>query len=368
MWLRGERGAGWVHLIRMRGKVLGLVGLVVGGLVLGPGVAGACACGAVVADSRLEAVQETALVEIGDGTEAVTLNIATEPGSGATEAAFVMPVPARAGFELADGKVFAELDRFSQPRVEYRDVERDFDGDGAGAAPADDGASDITVTDQVTVGPYEVAQLTGTDATSVANWLHANGFTLPDAIGARLAPYLADGWLVVAVHLVPTTADFALPPMRLTFPTDEPVYPMRLSAAADTAQPTRLYVLADHRTDASNPAPQGPDPDATFAGWVDRDNLADYPLLAEHVTGTQFLTRYDGRFEPRLITDDIHLTQAPVDQTHRTVVYRTRYVDGGSTTTVIWLLAFVAAGLVVAPLAVLLRRRSSRPPAAQTRQ
>jgi uncharacterized protein DUF2330 len=345
----------------MRGRAFLTVVLAVGGLLAGPGVAGACACGAVLADTRLEPVQETALVELGDGTESVTLNIATEPGSGATEAAFVMPVPARASFELADGKIFGELDEFSQPRIEYRDVERDVDGDGAGAAPGQDGASDVTVTDQVTVGPYEVAQLTGTDATTVENWLHANGFMLPEAIGARLTPYLAEGWLVVAVRLVPTSGDFGLPPMRLSFPTTEPVYPMRLSAAAETAQPMRLYVLADHRMDASSPAPTGPDPDVTFAGWVGRDNLADYPLLAEKVTGTRFLTRYDGRFEPRLITDDMHLTQAATDQTHREVVYRTRYVDDGSTTTVIWLLAVVAAALVVATIAVLLRR-SGRPP------
>ena len=353
----------------MRWRAFSIVVLVVGGLLGGPGVAGACACGAVLADTRLEPVQETALVEIGAGTEAITLNIATEPGSGATEAAFVMPVPARAAFELADGQVFAELDRFSQPRVAYRDVARDLDGDGAGEAPAGDAASDVTVTDQVTVGPYEVAQLTGTDATSVADWLHANGFMLPDTIGARLSPYLAAGWLVVAVHLVPTTADFGLPPMRLSFPTTEPVYPMRLSSAAETAQPTRLYVLADHRTDASSPAPDGPDPDVTFAGWLGPDDLAGYPLLAEHVTGRQFLTRYDGRFEPRLITDDIHLTKAATDQTHREVVYRTRYVDDDSTTTVIWLLAIVAAALVIATLTVLLRR-SGRPradPAGQPR-
>ncbi|HEV7647284.1 MAG TPA: DUF2330 domain-containing protein [Actinophytocola sp.] len=344
--------------------VLPLVAL--GMLITGPGVAGACACGAILADQRLRAVQETALVHLTEGTEAVTLNVTTQ--TQATQAAFLMPVPARAKFELADATVFTELDEISRPRVEYRTKEVDA-GSSGGAAPGAE--SNVTVTDHTDVGPFEVAQLTGTDSAAVADWLDAHHFTLPPELADALTPYLAEGWLVVAVQLTPDTAGktFAegLPPMRMTFRTDEPVYPVRLSATAEYSQPLRLYVLADHRMDASNPAPPGQEPEATFAGRLRPADLADRPVLAKLVTGGEFLTRYDAAFQPSEITDDIHLTRAANDEPYRAVVTETRYVTRSSATTVVmWavtigiaVLFLGGAALLLSAAFVLRRRRSS---------
>jgi hypothetical protein len=337
--------------------VLTLVALAV--LGAGPGVAGACACGAVLADQRLQAVQETALVTLTGRTEAVTLNVAAQ--TEATRAAFLMPVPARARFELADAKVFAELDDISRPRVEYRDVETDGNGSG-GAAPG--GAERVTVIDHTTVGPFEVAQLAGHDSAAVTTWLGANDFELPPALKGALDPYLAEGWLVVAVKLAPDTAGetFAggLPSMRLTFDTDEPVYPMRLSATAEYAQPLRLYVLADHRMDISNPAPAGPAPQLTFAGAVRPADLADHPVLAKQVHGQRFLTRYDATPEPAEISADIRFTQAAKDASYRAVVTEIRYVSGPAIS-MTGLLSTVGGGTLVLLLVALGRRLLRRP-------
>ncbi|MPZ82632.1 MAG: DUF2330 domain-containing protein [Actinophytocola sp.] len=332
---------------------LGLVGV-------GPGVAGACACGAVLADERLEATQETALVELAGATESVTLNITTR--TQATEAAFIMPVPSRAAFELADAEVFSELDRISRPRVDYRDVV--VDGDGTGGA-ANDG-DHVTVTDHVDVGPYELAQLAGADSTAVTDWLADNDFTLPADLAGALTPYLSEGWLVVAVRLTPetegTTFAEGLPPMRLTFGTDEPVYPMRLSATAEYGQPLRLYVLADHRMDASNPAPQGGGPELTYAGPLRPADVARYPILADMVTGQRFLTRFDATFSPDHITDDIHLTRAATDDSYRAVVVESRYVTGTPAgEVVLWALAGAGLLAVSALVVVAAVRRSRRP-------
>lgn len=347
--------------------VLPLVAL--GMLSTGPGVAGACACGAILADQRLQAVQETALVRFTAGTEAVTLNVATRPAGtqAATQAAFLMPVPARAKFELADATVFTELDEITRPRIEYRTKEID-EGSSGGAAPGAE--STVTVTDHTEVGPFEVAQLTGTDSTAVADWLTAHHFTLSDDLAGALTPYLADGWLVVAVQLTPddTTGTFAegLPPMRMTFRTDAPVYPMRLSATAEYAQPLRLYVLADHRMAASNPTAPDEAPEPTFAGRLSAADLTDHPAVAKLATGGEVLTRYDAEFTPSEITDDIHLTPAATDEPYRAVVTETRYVTRSSTATVaFWVVAIglgtlvVGGGALLAAAFALRRRRSS---------
>ncbi|WP_460304360.1 DUF2330 domain-containing protein [Actinocorallia aurea] len=319
-----------------------------------PARSGACACGAFVANDRLHAQRETALVELAGRTETITLSV--QARSEATQAAFLMPVPARARFAVADGNLFPELDRISRPEVRVRRVE--VDGDGSGGAPgsAERGA---TVVDHVEVGPYEVAQLTGTDATAVSRWLDAHDFTLPDDLGGALGPYLAEGWLVVAVRLAPASGSLSagLPPMRLAYETDTPVYPMRLSATAEGRQPLRLYVLADHRMDVTNPAPRGGAPEVTFAGEVKPDPA--YPALSAALTGPRFLTRYDGDFDAAQITDDIRFTRAVSDEPYRAVVTVTEYVDSPwPDGAALWALG--AAALATGAVVIARRRRSAR--------
>lgn len=335
----------------------------------------ACACGAFISDSRLEATHETALVSLdpaddpaagGKIDETVTVNIATE--SDADAAAFVMPVPERAKFELADPKLFVDLDELSKPEIKVKEVE--IEGDGAGAPGAPDDGEQVIVTDQIKVGPYDVAQLSGTSSKAVATWLEANGFELSDGLGKALTPYLKEGWKIVAVKLTPAGAKktFAdgLPPMQMAFTTDEPVYPMRLSKLGNPTQPFRLYVLADHRMDISNPAPDLDEPEVTFAGWVAPNDLADYPALAKRVTEKRFLTRYDKELEASYITDDITFTQAAADEADRAVVIRTEYVtkssipglsDDSGTNVVAWVGFGVLGLLAVASVVVAVRKR-----------
>ncbi|WP_173060108.1 DUF2330 domain-containing protein [Phytohabitans houttuyneae] len=334
-------------------RIAAVVALAVAMVGLNPAISGACACGAFVANDKLRAQQETALVELSGRTESITLSV--QARSTATQAAFLMPVPARARFEVADGALFAELDRISRPEVKVRRVTAE--GDGAGGGPQAGGGA--TVVDHIEIGPYEVAQLAGTDTTAVTKWLADNDFTLPTALGGALKPYLEEGWLVVAVRLAPTSGSLSagLPPMRLAFETDAPVYPMRLSATAEDQQPLRLYVLADHRVDISNPAPEGSTPDLTFAGEVKPD--PQYPTLSAALTGTRFLTRYDGDFAPAQITDDIRITRSATDEPHRAVVTVTEYVRSPWPTLAVPLFILVVA-LVMAAVAIVRRRQTSR--------
>jgi hypothetical protein len=135
---------------------------------------------------------------------------------------------------------------------------------------------------------------------------------------------------------------------------------MRLSAAAERSQPLRLYVLADHRMDVTDPTPGDSKPDLTFAGWLTRDELDEHPELAKLVPERRFLTRYDARVDPEKVTDDIHLTRAAEDGAYRAVVVQTRYVEGPSTAevTLVVLGGVVLVGLAVG--AILARRRQRR--------
>lgn len=163
----------------------------------------------------------------------------------------------------------------------------------------------MTVVDHTTVGPFEVAQLAGTDSAAVTD-------------------------------------------------------PMRLSATAEFAQPLRLYVLADHRMDMTNPAPNGRTPELTYANRLRPADLADHPILAGMVEGQRFLTRYDAEFHPEQITGDIRLTPAASDATYRAVVVEDHYVTVPSSGTVAAWAIGIVIGLILLVF-LLLKLPAKRP-------
>ncbi|TDQ05624.1 DUF2330 domain-containing protein [Labedaea rhizosphaerae] len=303
------------------------VAVLAGGLgVASPLAAQACGCGGFVADEKVSVHQETAVVQLTPGHEVVSMQFAAD--TTATKAAWVMPVPRRASMELGDQALFDQLEQLTAPEVRTVEVEGDDDGDGrgAGAAPPSS-APPVSVTDRVTLGPYDVAQLTGSDPKAVAKWLTDNGFTISPKLSEGLAKYLSDGWQVVAVKMSGAgdhSLGGVLPPLRVSFDSPRAVYPMRLSAGASTPQSLRLYVLADHKMSATSPAPADGELQLYFAGVNDQ---ARYPAVPATAGTPTFVTRYDGDWPtPSDITDDISFTQAPDDQPYKTVITQRKVV------------------------------------------
>lgn len=313
-------------------------------------------------------IEETALIEIGDGTEVITLRMGLETKPGATapdSVAFVMPVPSQAEFALAEPEIFDELDDLTRPlqREEVIDTgieifnpfADDSDGGVGGGAPT----GGATVLTQTTIGPYDVVQLTGETVAPVQEWLTTNGFALDPALGDGLAAYLAEGWTVVAVKLTADAAagtDLAgaLPPMRISFATSTPVYPMRLSAAAQQKQQLRLYVLADHRYDAGAAGPSLDDSaQLIYAQPVEPADVAAYSSIKNVISEPGFLTRYDISIaDPAAITSDIALTQAASDEAYREVITTTVYRQSDSSQLISLALSILV--WIVLPLALVI--------------
>ncbi len=218
----------------------------------------ACGCGAYVPDGPGSSVaDERALIAWDGATEDILMSLSVTGSS--ERAAWVMPVPSAARVTLGDTEVFSELGRLTAPRIEYRDswwptLPWLIWG---GAAPETAGVpgGGVNVLGRQRLGPFDVTRLAADDPTALANWLSDNGFPQPDGLEVNLAPYVADGWEIVAVQLVPAEADGsltgALQPLRLSFASDTVVYPMRLSRSATMSQYIDLYVLAEHRMDPS---------------------------------------------------------------------------------------------------------------------
>ncbi len=319
----------------------------------------ACGCGAYIPDRAGAAVvNERALISWDGSREDILMSFGVTGSSG--RAAWVMPVPSAAQVSLGDSAVFGELARVTAPRIEYRDSwwpTFDWLNDGTSATLDTAGTrpgSRVDVLSTQRIGPFDVTRLRGEDPAALAGWLAAKGFPHPEGLDANLAPYVADGWEIVAIQLVAAGHGAALSgtlqPLRLSFAADEVVYPMRLSRSATTPQDVDLYVLAEHRMDPSRLPVRGNAPTLEFAGRIDAPVLASYG-------GGHYLTRWTNQLgAPAQIDGDYVFTRAESDIDHQQVILRTR--NRGDITGVA-LLGVIFAGAAAA-VVFAVRRRQAR--------
>lgn len=322
----------------------------------------ACGCGAYIPDRAGAAVvDERALIAWDGRAEDILMSFGVTGAS--DRAAWLMPVPSAAQVSLGDAGVFEQLARITAPRVEYRDswwptfdwLQPGSEGalETAGARPG----TGVDVLSTQHIGPFEVTRLRGDDPAALARWLAGHGFPHPDGLDTNLAPYVADGWEIVAIQLAAETSGTAparltgaLQPLRLTFAADEVVYPMRLSRAAKNPQSVDLYLLAEHRMDPSGLPVTGNPPTLQFAGRV------DVPALAPYAGGGHYLTRWTDHFAvPADIDGDYVFTRAEKDTDYQQVILRTR--NRGDITGLA-LLGVMFVGMAVA--VVLAVRRQAR--------
>ncbi|MEU6842307.1 DUF2330 domain-containing protein [Streptomyces sp. NPDC046716] len=329
----------------------------------------ACGCGAMIPRTghQVTVTAETSAIAWDGRTEQIVMRLSLTGDS--KDAAWIMPVPHRATAELGDPALFSALTEETAPahRTRHHFWPRgddwpfggDTDTSGDAALPGATADPGVHVVGRQRLGPFDVARLTATDPTALADWLKDNGFKLPARLENALRPYVDQGWEYVAIRLAP--ADDAKPlagqldPLHLTFASDRLVYPMRLSQLAASAQHLNLYVLAAHRMEPRS-AIGGSTPKVTFAG--DLGTLPPGPL-AELAGDTRYLTAIDQDFwRPQEIGGDHELRRAAHDTPYREVVYKDELLTVGPDLPV-WLLTVLGA-LTAGVSAALLRARAHR--------
>lgn len=268
----------------------------------------ACACGAPAPQPgyEVDVDRENAIVRWDGQREEIVMQL--DMRSDAGETGLVVPTPNPATVTAGDAAIFEALDTAIQP---VRVVEQDWWGPGigfgtAGGAPGD-GAPEVLA--QVQLGPIEATTLAASDADGLSLWLQENGYELAPAVTDELGPYVELGWSFVALKLTGELPfDGELDPIRFTFDSDELVYPMRMSRAAENSQTVRLWVLDDHRATVTWTGGEAFDSE-TRVTWAGRPTD---PVITEL---GEYLTVIDLYFsDPALqIKGDIAIGQAPDD-------------------------------------------------------
>ncbi len=315
--------------------------------------------------------QRAIVIDRGDA-ETIVLQTAYE--GDASDFAWVIPVPelitASEAVGVAEARVFDTLHDLTVPR------QMTWTSSSAvcGCSGSDDGAvveNGVTVWETLRVEDYEVAVLSAEASDNLAGWLNANGYGFPDGHESTLQYYLDRQSFFVAFKIAPAAegrddqnagggdappslgdgAAEEMDPITLTFPTDELVFPMRISRVSTKGRvEVLIYVIGPHRAAGDNYATTEVEAPADYAGddfqsaynrWFEEaiENAGGKALVVEYAaplptwtadnspltdllaSGEEwFITRLRTRLSPEQMSEDIVLTAAATDERFEVVV------------------------------------------------
>jgi hypothetical protein len=263
-----------------------------------------------------------------DGVE--NLHILPKFGGDAREFAWIVPTPAVPTVALSAAELFYDLSRLTAPEYRYRD-----DGWSCSSedviydAPA---AGGVEVIEDRILGEYQVLVLGADDAAALADSLTAWGYLHEHNVAAvrpLLDDYVDRGWSFTAVRIDPALIDDTFPehtywygtlqPLQLTFATDEPVYPLKISAlSAAASSQVVLYAVADRRLDF-------PGAETTYANRLTSGELAAirsrYPSAAPWLAAGDFVTKLERRYTPVQMEADLVLETADTQDEFLRIYY-----------------------------------------------
>lgn len=98
------------------------------------------------------------------------------------------------------------------------------------------------------VGVYDVSVIQSKRGTDVTGWLTSNGFACPPAASSVISDYASDGWCFLTAKVAPSEGkDVTHHPLRVRFPIENPIYPMRLTGVDAEPILLDLYVIGEKR-------------------------------------------------------------------------------------------------------------------------
>jgi MYXO-CTERM domain-containing protein len=162
--------------------------------------------------------------------------------------AWVLPVKGTVKVGLSSDALFEALDGLTASQVREPAVP------GCRPAPAqnDRGPIDagfgggVTVKERETVGPYDVVQLSATNANALTDWLTQNGFAIPQDVAPLFADYVAQQFDFVAMKLTPKAGVELMRPVRISMNGASTQMPLRpIAAGTGASVGITLYVVGE---------------------------------------------------------------------------------------------------------------------------
>lgn len=192
-----------------------------------------------------------------------------------------------------------------------------FAAKGNDAESFNNGAGGIEVLDQGSAGPYDfvVIQVDSTVENNVQlalDWLDENNYEVTDVGPDLIKPYLDDGYNLLAIRLQKSSDTGSIRPIKLTYETDHPMIPIKLTAvAANEDMGVLVWILGDSRAVPVNY--KALEINDAILDWFQPQNVYNDVIImaANEASGQGFVTEHA---QPATQLSSVMFTQAEEQQ------------------------------------------------------
>ena len=145
------------------------------------------------------------------------------------------------------------------------------------------------------VGPYGFDVVGSDDPDALVTWLKENGYQVTTDMEPIIDLYVQEGSVFLAMKLRPDQGIQDIEPVKVTYPSEQPMIPLRLTAvAANPDMGVTVWIYADQQATPSNYASMNvKDEEIVFFDWTGRNNYRQ--LMGEKANqygGQAFITEY----------------------------------------------------------------------------
>jgi hypothetical protein len=174
-----------------------------------------------------------------------------------------------------------------------QDFDFDFGFAGAGA-PAEMAASDVQVFATGEVGPFGFDVIGSEDPNALINWLRDNSYRVEPPMEPLINVYVEEQFVFLAMKLLPDQGVQDIQPIQVTYPSERPMIPLRLTAvAANPDMAVLTWFFADSQAIPTNYAHMEIlDHEITFFSLGGNNYRQLLGQRANEFAGRAFITEY----------------------------------------------------------------------------
>jgi hypothetical protein len=235
----------------------------------------------------------------------------------AEDFSWVLPLPAPIGAEDIEVpetafNAFIELETATAPVFippPLPNCAQDAFGDLA-FAPAAEGAAGqdgVTIFASGEVGPFGFDVIGSDDPTALIMWLRDNSYQVTEQMEPLIMVYVNEGFSFLAMRLLPDQGVDSIQPIMVTYPSEGPMIPLRLTAvAANPDMAVQVYVYADRQAVPVNYAHmQIRDEELTFFTFGGNNYRTLMSERADQFGGQAFITEYAAPAQELPVSDPL---------------------------------------------------------------
>ena len=308
--------------------------LLISCLVFFTSISTSFACGGLFCQNVPVAQQAERIIFTVNGNGTITAYVQINYTGAAPEFSWVVPVPSVPEIDVAEIETFDEIDRLTQPIILAPPVPScaqmppmPMAAMAESTMDMDDDMGAVEILASGTAGPYAYDVVDSPDPDALVEWLNENDYQVTEDMIPLIHVYNEEGMPFLAMKLQPEAGVQDIQPIAMTYDSELPMIPIRLTAVAATPNMNILtWIFSEKQAIPENYAnPRIPDTDirGDFTSFTGNNYMQLVDEAIDEEIGLAMVTEY---VQPTSDLSNMQITDPLLQTLTQQYSYVTRFL------------------------------------------